>query len=795
MRLIICLVLGACAPSALLAQGCPTYLLFSPEYLAPEVPSEGGMVSIPVGHYAVSPCTWTAASTAGWLEVLTPTGNLPGTLQVSVAPNTGAPRFTYLQVGGKSLYFSQLGPCCEYPYLVPGFVAKRSASSQMLSATVLFKCSTGMECPWSTTTSGGATMLSPTSGKGNTTISFSTAVNCTDRELQGRVSVNQSTVGYFQVPTEWQYARLVLSPSALTFQSQVGDANPPASRAVSVASGSSICPGMPFEITAPNAPWLRLSAVGWTTTPDIAVTVDPTGLAPGTYDDFIDFMRSGAGRVRLTVTFLVLPRAEPVRLIPAPASVAFVTRAGDPPPLPRSVSISAPGVSTALLVTPPAGNWVTATVTGRTPAAQITVTPQPQGRLPGLYTGLLQVQSADLPAVAVAIPVSLSIRPEEADREEEPELFVTDEVIQVEVEPPYAPMERRVRLTSNRSLDITTTVQPAGLSWLRLTPATGVTPYDLRIEIVPATLAAGTHEAVIALTANGVSKTIRVRCTVIPPVRLLPAETSVNLTSAAPAHTFYVTATGRSVSLTAAVDSPWLTVTPATGQTPINLQLRAAAGTLAPGLHSAWLTLAGASSTVRIPVFFDIPPPPPTLAPIGSTSPGAWLQIDGANLAVASLAAALPLPLTLGGATVLLDGAPIPIHSIERTSILAQIPGETPEGRSTLAVRTVSGTSNAVELVIAPTSPAILAIDAARAGQPVVIYANGLGALRSGICQHVVRVEFAGVPAELLFAGAAPGQPGLYQVNAVVPVLPPGTYPVQLFAAGAASARVNIRVE
>lgn len=795
MRLIICLLLGACAPSALLAQSCPSYLLFSPEYLAPQAPVEGGIVSIPVGHYAVSTCTWTAASTAGWLEVLTPTGNLPGTLQVSVAPNTGPPRFTYLQIGEKSLYLSQLGPCCEYPYLVPGFVAKRSASSQMLSATVTFQCATGMECPWTTETSGGATMLSPTSGKGNTTISFSTATNCTGRELQGRVSVNQSTIGYFQVPTIWAYTPLLLSTSALTFQSQVGDADPPASRAVSVVGGSSICPDMPFEVPASNAPWLRVSAVGWTTTPDIAVTVDPSGLAPGTYSDYLDIRRSGAVSARLTVTFLVLPRVEPVRLIAAPVSVAFVTRVGDPPPLPRSVSLSAPGVSTSLVVTPPAGNWVTATVTGRTPAAQITITPQPQGRMPGLYTGLFQVQSADIPGVSVAIPVSLTIRPEESDREEEPELFVSDEAIQVEVEPPYAPTERRVRLTSNRALDITAAVQPAGLPWLRLTPATGATPYDLRIEIVPATLAPGTHEAVIVLSTSGVSKTIRVRCTVIPPVRLLPAETSVTLTPADPAHALYVTATGRSVTLTAVSDSPWLTVTPATGQTPINLQLRAATGTLAPGLQSAWLTLAGANSSVRIPVFLDIPMPAPTLSPVGPSSPGAWLQIDGANLAVASLPAALPLPLTLGGTTVLLDGNPIPIHSIERTSILAQIPPATPEGRSTLAVRTGSGTSNAVELLIAPTSPAILAINPARAGQPAVIYANGLGALRSGICQHLIRAEFAGIPAELLFAGASPGQPGLYQVNAVVPVLPPGTYPVQLFAAGAASARFNLRID
>ena len=797
MRLIICLLLGACAPQALFAGNCTAYGLFPGGYLAPEAPGEGGILSIPIGQNLQSPCIWTAVSTADWLGVLTPTGSVPGTIQLSVAPNPGPTRRTNLQVGSVLLPIAQSGSCCDYPNVLPSYVvAKLSGSGGMYSANVTFQCATGSECPWSAVALGSATIAGPSSGKGNTQILFSVAPNCTTREVHGGVSVNQSTVGYFQVPTELMFTPLSISADSLTFQAQTGDVTPPASRVVSVNSGSSRCPDLPYQITDPHVPWLRISPAGWTDVHQATVSVDAAGLAPGTYEDYVDFSRSGAyAGPRLRVTLLVVPRVEPVHLVATPASVAFLTRAGDPPPLPRTISVSAPGVSTSLAVTPPPGNWATATITGRTPAAQLTINPQPQGRLPGFYSGLFQVQSVDIPGVSVAIPVSLTIRPEEAEREEEPELFLSDDVIQAEVDPPYTPTERRVRVTSNLALEITAAIQPAGLPWLRLTPATGVTPYDLRLDIVPGALAAGTHEAMIVLTGNRVSKTLRVRCTVFPPIRLIPGETTVDLTPATPVHTLYVTATGRSVLLTATSDTPWLTVSPATAQTPVNLQLRAAAGALSPGLHSAWLTLAGAPSVVRIHVFIDIPMPPPTLLPTGVTSPGAWVQIDGANLAATSMLAALPMPLLLGRTTVLLDGEPIPIHSVEPASILAYIPPATPEGRSTLAVRTASGTSNAVELRIAPTSPAILAIEPARAGQPVVIYANGLGVLRAGICQHAIRAEIGGVPAELLFAGASPGQPGLYQVNAVVPVLPPGTYPVQLFAAGASSNVFPMRVD
>lgn len=795
MRLTICLLLCACAPVAVAAEECPWMYMFAPGYIGPTVPLEGGIVSIPVGEGTGSRCTWTAVSNAAWLEVLTPTGNLPGTVQLSVAPNTGPPRFTYLRFGLNSIYVGQAASCCKYPYVGCRYVAKQNSAINQLSADVSFRCAMGSQCEWTAQAFGGASVTSPASGRGNTVVYFSAGLNCTDHDVQGGIQINKSVAGYFQQPTEWYNSTTSFSAPSLTFQVQQGDANPPPPQRISVSSWSYLCSNLPYWVSAPSESWLQVDAARWSTQSELEVNVDPTGLAPGTYTGEVTLGRDTYPSLgRPLVTFIVLPRTTPIRLAAAPATIAFIARAGDPSPLPRSMNISAPGIATTLIATPP-GHWLTAIVSGRTPSAQITVTPQPQGRMPGFYTGLLEVRSADLPGGIGTIPVSLTIRSSDADREEESELLVSEESVQLEVEPPYTPIERRIRLTSNRSLDVNAVVQPAGISWLRLSTFAGVTPYDLRMEILPATVAAGTYEAVVVLSAIGVSKTVRVRCTVIPPVRLLPGETSVTFTPTAPAHMLYVTATGRSVPLTATSGSPWLTVTPATGQTPVNLQLRATAGTLAPGFHSTWIALAGAGTTTRVPVFLDIPLPAPTLTPIGPASPGAWIQINGDNLASFSLSAALPLPLTLGGTTVLLVGAPIPIHSIEPTHILAQIPPATPEGRSTLAVRTPSGISNGIELLIAPASPVILAIDPGRAGQPVAIYASGLGALRSGICQHIIRAEIDGLPAEVVFAGASPGQVGLYQVNAIVPPFVAGTYAVQIFAAEVPSNRFNIRVD
>jgi uncharacterized protein (TIGR03437 family) len=65
-------------------------------------------------------------------------------------------------------------------------------------------------------------------------------------------------------------------------------------------------------------------------------------------------------------------------------------------------------------------------------------------------------------------------------------------------------------------------------------------------------------------------------------------------------------------------------------------------------------------------------------------------------------------------------------------------------------------------------------------GEPVVLYASGLGALATSVAEYAaatganvtsvpVQVDVAGVQAEVQYAGAAPNLPGVYQINIVIP--------------------------
>jgi uncharacterized protein (TIGR03437 family) len=81
----------------------------------------------------------------------------------------------------------------------------------------------------------------------------------------------------------------------------------------------------------------------------------------------------------------------------------------------------------------------------------------------------------------------------------------------------------------------------------------------------------------------------------------------------------------------------------------------------------------------------------------------------------------------------------------------------------------------------------------ATAGETVVLYASGLGSLANSVAEYdwptsanptsvPVQVDVAGVQAAVLYAGAAPGFPGVYQINVVIP---PGT---------ASSSGANVRI-
>jgi len=225
----------------------------------------------------------------------------------------------------------------------------------------------------------------------------------------------------------------------------------------------------------------------------------------------------------------------------------------------------------------------------------------------------------------------------------------------------------------------------------------------------------------------------------------------------------------------------------------------------------------------------------------GGVSPGGLMSLFGTSLQSSTTGAANalsePLPITLGGTQVLVNGASAPLLYVSPAQINCQAPYETPVGTPVQVVVVANGvssqpltvtfssyaptvflyprTATSIDPVIAhanntlvtPTSPA-------QPGEVLVIYGTGAGKLNnqpldgagapvSPLATTVATptVTVGGAAATVQFSGLTPGFAGLLQINVQMPaVFPastamPPSLPLVITFPGSVSAPVNLWVQ
>ena len=191
-----------------------------------------------------------------------------------------------------------------------------------------------------------------------------------------------------------------------------------------------------------------------------------------------------------------------------------------------------------------------------------------------------------------------------------------------------------------------------------------------------------------------------------------------------------------------------------------------------------------------------------------------------------TVATTSPIPQTLGGVTVTINGAAAPVYFVSATQVNFLVPFAVTAGVRSVEVKTAAATLTGSVRVMSA-APGIFANDSngailnqdssansntnrAQRGQVVQIYATGPGALTRAVADGAAapssplaltvstpEVFIAGVPATVQFSGMAPGFAGLWQVNVTVPdrAFISGRVPLQLFMDGVDSNEVNLFVQ
>jgi adhesin/invasin len=208
-------------------------------------------------------------------------------------------------------------------------------------------------------------------------------------------------------------------------------------------------------------------------------------------------------------------------------------------------------------------------------------------------------------------------------------------------------------------------------------------------------------------------------------------------------------------------------------------------------------------------------------------SPGALATVYGTGFGTATAQPPAPLPTSVGGISVLVNGAAAPILYLSPGQVNFQVPWGTQPGDANITVSVGGGVSNAVTVPVVTAGPGLFYDAASGAaivqnapeyslngpnnpapvGSTIVAYTTGTGPVTPNVPNGALTPEtlvrmtsqysatIGSTPAEVSFGGLTPGFVGLGQLNIVVPAgLAAGTYPLTITIDGQASNSANISV-
>lgn len=253
---------------------------------------------------------------------------------------------------------------------------------------------------------------------------------------------------------------------------------------------------------------------------------------------------------------------------------------------------------------------------------------------------------------------------------------------------------------------------------------------------------------------------------------------------------------------------------------------------------SAFINLS-TSGVVVLPPNYAASVQPPQISAVVSAAdfqspaaPGGLITVFGTNLSPTNQATSeIPLPTALAQSCLTVNGQPMPLIFVSSTQVNAQMPFQA-FGDVVMVVHTPGGVSPNFNLVVQENAPAVFLSGSAgpltdlpivirqstnllvtdsnpvHIGDNLTLYTTGLGAVTPLVANGLPgptqplaiavlqpTVTLGSAPMILSYAGLAPGEVGVYQINVTVPGDAPQGLNVPLtIAQGSNSQTVNVRV-
>ena len=349
------------------------------------------------------------------------------------------------------------------------------------------------------------------------------------------------------------------------------------------------------------------------------------------------------------------------------------------------------------------------------------------------------------------------------------------------------------------------------------------TGYYVSLPSLTSTSDPGTIEQVNMLTGNAIQPTGMVEDP------LLPATTTTSTPTGTVTQICTNSTSGSTTTSTCSTVPNLTTSTVTSGFT----------RTLAPLPTQTSIIVLTTSGFTVLPWTYAASVAPPQISAIVSAAdgksaaaPGGLITIYGSNLSPTNQATSqIPVPTALANSCITVNGQPIPLIFVSPTQVNAQMPFQA-VGAETVVVHTPGGTSGNFNLIVQPNAPAVflsgvagpvndlptvfraanetLATDSnpIHPGDVLVIYVTGLGQTNpAGLTGYpapgnplssaltLVSVTLGGMNLPVSYAGLAPGEVGVDQINVTVPGnIPTGLNLPLVINQGAGTVSVLMRV-
>jgi hypothetical protein len=185
-------------------------------------------------------CAWTSASNAAWITIASgATGSGPGSVKLTIAPNSGAARTGTASIAAQTFTVTQAAAPCGYS-LSPATVDVPAAGGDGRT-----NVSAGAGCAWAATSNAAwITVTGGSSGTGNGTVVFHAAAN-PGAARSGTVTIGGQTLTVTQPAAPCTFS---ISPAAQTFSATGGPGS------VGVTAGTSC-----GWIASTNVDWITVT--------------------------------------------------------------------------------------------------------------------------------------------------------------------------------------------------------------------------------------------------------------------------------------------------------------------------------------------------------------------------------------------------------------------------------------------------------------------------------------------------------------------------------------------------------